>query len=64
MCALTGWLPWGASVSVGLGIYILLGIFVQEADRQTVGLPYLLLVIKAIPFILTTVERVGSSTGR
>jgi uncharacterized hydrophobic protein (TIGR00271 family) len=53
----------GASVSVGLGVFTLLGPYVQAAGRQTVGVPYLVMAIFAIPLVLAYVERASVIPG-
>ncbi len=60
-------LPWvvavGASVSVGLGIYTLLGFFVRLSGNNMAFEPYLLAAIIAIPIILTYAERAAVTPG-
>ncbi len=53
----------GATISVGLGVFILLGPFVQLAGRQHVTTPYLLLIVIAIPLVLTFTERLAVIPG-
>jgi len=47
----------GASVSIGLSIFTLLGVFAREAGPQTLGIPFLFMGIAAIPLVLTYAER-------
>ena len=41
----------GASISAGMGVYVLLGLFVQVAGRQAVGAPYLFVAVLALVVI-------------
>jgi uncharacterized hydrophobic protein (TIGR00271 family) len=47
----------GASISVGLGVFTLLGQYAQLAGRQELVGPYLLMILMAVPLILTYAER-------
>ena len=53
----------GASISVGLGVYVLLGLLVQVAGRQAVGAPYIFMALLALPIILTYAERAAVIPG-
>jgi uncharacterized hydrophobic protein (TIGR00271 family) len=53
----------GASISVGLGVFVLLGQFSQVAGQQDLAAPYILLAIMAVPLILTYAERLGVTPG-
>ncbi|MEA3337171.1 MAG: DUF389 domain-containing protein [Chloroflexota bacterium] len=53
----------GASVSVGVGIYILLGLADQLAGRGSASVAYILMMIAALPIILTYAERAGVTPG-
>jgi amino acid transporter len=53
----------GASISVGLGVYILLGPLLLVAGQQSLGPPYLVMAIIAVPIILTYAERAGVTPG-
>jgi uncharacterized hydrophobic protein (TIGR00271 family) len=47
----------GATVSVGLGVFVLLGQFSLLAGRQTLILPYLLTFVFGLPLMLSYAER-------
>ncbi len=49
----------GASISVGVGVYVLLGRLIEISDATTASLAYLIAFIAAIPIILTCAERVS-----
>jgi uncharacterized hydrophobic protein (TIGR00271 family) len=53
----------GVSISGGLGVFVLLGQFVQAAGEQTLGVPYLVMAVIAVPLILTYAERMGVLPG-
>lgn len=53
----------GASVSVGLSVFTLLGTFLSLSAGRALVLPYLLLILIALPIILTLAERCGVTSG-
>ena len=53
----------GATLTVGLGVYALLGQFNQVSPNESAG-AYLLVLILAFPLILTYAERAASIPGR
>jgi hypothetical protein len=40
----------GVSISVGMNIFILLGVYIQAAGRQSLGAPFLLMTRKRVVF--------------
>ena len=52
----------GATLTVGLGVYALLGQYHQVSSGEAAG-AYLLMLILAIPLILTYAERAAALTG-
>lgn len=59
---LPGLVALGASVSAGLGVYTLLGQYMQLSPSQAAG-AYLLLVIVGLPIVLTYAERAAVIPG-
>ena len=53
----------GASVSVGVSLFILLGTFLSLSAGRPLTLPYLLLALIALPILLTIAERSGVTSG-
>ena len=50
-------------MTVGLGVFVLLGQFSQVAGQQDLAAPYILLAIMAVPLILTYAEQLGVTPG-
>ena len=61
---LPGALALGTAVSVGLGVYTLLGQFVRLSSYESTVIPYLLMILLMLPAILTLAERGGVVAGQ
>ena len=53
----------GSSLSVGVGVFILLGVFTRLAGAQSLITPYLVMAVAALPIVLTYSERLAVLPG-
>ncbi|HHJ06192.1 MAG TPA: DUF389 domain-containing protein, partial [Anaerolineae bacterium] len=53
----------GISISVGINIFVLLGVYIQTAGRQSLSAPFLLMGLLALPIVLTYAERAAVISG-